>query len=292
MSRTSKLTKMREIMPEPSAEKRKRGRPRLNKAETSGGTVQALDRGMQILRTLARDRSVTLSNLALNVGMPPSSAHRILSTLQNHGFVEFDETSQEWAIGIGAFRVGSAYLIRTNLIEASRKAMHKLMEDTEETANLAIAEDGHIVFVSQVETHNPIRAFFRPGTRSQMQTSGIGKALLASMSRKEVERILQKTGLPKFTPNSLTSPEALFADLETSAARGWALDDEERYSGMRCVAAPIYNAFGEAIAGISVSGPTVRFTNEVILRTGPVVRNAAAEVTEMIGGIRPELQPR
>jgi IclR family transcriptional regulator, acetate operon repressor len=268
-------------------EKRKRGRPRTNRIGQGGGTVQALDRGLMILRALARGNGATLSDLALLVGMPPSTAYRLLATLQNHGFVEFDEITQEWAIGIGSFRIGSAYLVRTNMIEASRTVMHDLMQETGETANLGIAEDGHVIFVSQVETHNPIRAFFRPGTRSQMHASGIGKALLASMSRREVEKTLQKTGLPEFTANTLTSPEALFSDLDTSAGRGWSLDDEERYSGMRCVAAPIFNAYGEAVAGVSVSGPAVRFTDEVILNTGPMVRKAADSITEMIGGKTP-----
>jgi len=107
------------------------------------------------------------------------------------------------------------------------------------------------------------------------------------MDRRQVEKILQKTGLAEFTPNTITSARALFADLERSRARGWALDDEERYHGMRCVAAPIHDAYGETIAGISVSGPTVRFSHEVILATGPRVRKAADEVTDMIGGIAP-----
>ncbi len=274
-------------MNEQITEKRKRGRPRLARPESTTTKVQALDRGLQILNALARINSGTLSELALQVGMPPSSAHRILSTLQDHGFVEFDDTTQEWAIGIGAFRVGSAYLVRTNLIEAARKAMRKLMLDTGETANLGIEDNGYVVFVSQVETHNPIRAFFRPGTRGHMHASGIGKALLANMTRREVEAILQKTGMPEFTPNTLTSPRQLFTDLEICAKRGWSLDDEERYLGMRCVAAPIYNAFGETVAGISVSGPTVRFSGEIVQKTGPVVRDAAEAVTAMIGGKRP-----
>ncbi len=274
-------------MNEQITEKRKRGRPRLAKPESTAAKVQALDRGLQILGALARINSSTLSELALHVGMPPSSAHRILSTLHDHGFVEFDDTTQEWAIGIGAFRVGSAYLVRTNLIEAARKVMRKLMLDTGETANLGIEDNGYVVFVSQVETHNPIRAFFRPGTRGHMHASGIGKALLANMTRREVEAILQKTGMPEFTPNTLTSPKQLFADLEICAERGWSLDDEERYLGMRCVAAPIYNAFGETVAGISVSGPTVRFSGEIVQKTGPVVRDAAEAVTAMIGGKRP-----
>lgn len=272
---------------EQTTRKRRRGRPKSLFNDSQVGTIQALDRGLSLLRTLGKEGGTTLTDLALRVGMPPSSAHRVLATLQKHGFVAFDEPTQQWSIGLEAYRVGSAYLDRNSLVESARKMMRSLMEETGETANLAIADDGDVVFVNQIETHNPIRAYFHPGTRGHMHASGIGKALLADLSRRELEMILQKKGLPEFTSNTLSSPEALFSDLEETTRRGWSLDDEERYSGMRCVAATIYNEFGEAIAGISVSGPTVRFPDKVISEYGPKVKRAADEVTRMIGGTLP-----
>lgn len=271
-----------------ATQKRSRGRPRTLSADAQGATVQALDRGLMLMGALAREGAVTLTELSLRIGMPPSSAHRLLVTMQKHGIVEFDEATQTWAIGVEAFRIGSAFAHRTNLIDVAREVMRQLMEETGETANLAIADDGFVVFVSQIESHNPIRAFFGPGARSHMHASGIGKALLAELARRDVEQILQKNGLPDFTPKTLTSPNALFANLELTRARGWSFDDEEHYSGMRCVAAPIHNAYGEPIAGISVSGPTVRFPDHAVAEIGPKVRRAAAEITKLIGGKAPD----
>lgn len=265
-------------------QKRPRGRPKSLFREGPATTVQALDRGLSVLRDLARTGSATLSDLALRVGMPPSTAHRILATLQNHGFVAFDEASQEWSVGIESFRVGSAYLNRTNIVDAARPVMRRLMEEAGETANLAIADDGDVVYVGQIETQNPVRAFFHPGTRGHMHASGIGKALLAHLPRGEVEKILQKKGLPEFTGNTLTGPDALFAELRRIRERGWSLDDEERYPGMRCIAAAIHNAYGEAVAGISVSGPAVRFPDAAVQEIGPKVKRAAEAVTAIIGG--------
>jgi IclR family transcriptional regulator, acetate operon repressor len=275
-------------MSERSIRKRSRGRPRTAATESAGTTVQALDRSLALLGALARSEKLTLTELSLRMGMPPSSAHRLLMTLQKHGFVEFDEASQGWMIGIEAFRIGSAFAQRTNLVEAGREVMRALMEETGETANLAIPDGGDVVFISQVETQNPIRAFFPPGTRVPMHASGIGKALLASLTRREVEAILTRKGLREFTPKTLTSPDALIAELEAIRRRGWSLDDEEHNSGMRCVAAPIYNAYGEAAAGISVSGPAARLPDPVIAELGPKLRRAAAELTRTIGGKLPE----
>ncbi len=271
-------------MAQTGVQKRSRGRPRTASADAPAAAAQALDRGLQLLRLLARERRSTLTEIGLSAGMPPSTAHRLLTTMQRHGVTEFDETTQEWLVGIEAFRIGSSFLHRTNLVDAGRDVMRRLTEDTGETTNLAIADDGEVVFVSQVETHNPIRAFFRSGTRSFMHASGIGKALLAEMPRDEIEHLLQRKGLPEFTSKTRTTAAALFADLDAIRTRGWALDDEERYVGMRCVAAPIFNSFGEAAAGVSVSGPTVRFPDRIIAELGAKVRRAAAEVTEKIGG--------
>lgn len=269
--------------------KRPRGRPKSAFREPQG-VVQALDRGLVLLKDLSVRGGGTLSDLSLRLGMPASTAHRLLATLQRHGLVELQEDTQEWLIGIEALRVGSAYLNRTNLVEASRPVLHRLMEDTGETANLGIADKGDVVFVSQVETHKPIRAFFRPGTRGHMHCSGIGKALLSALGRDDVEKILRTKGLPAFTPKTLVDADALFADLEDIRTRGWSLDDEERYLGMRCVAAPIFNTFGEAVAGVSISGPTVRMPDIGIGELGPQVARAAAEITAAIGG-RPGSRP-
>lgn len=268
---------------EQTAPKRPRGRPRKHASETDAGTVQALDRGLQLLSLLSKEHRITLSTLAMQAGMAPSTAHRLLMTLQNQRFADFDEGTQEWMIGVEAFRVGSGFLKRVNLIEASRDIMQRLMSETGETANLAIADDGNVVFVSQVETTHPIRAFFRPGTRSAMHASGAGKALLAQLSETELEQLLQRKGLPEFTPRTLTRPADLIEDLALCRTRGWSFDDEERHAGMRCIAAPVFNAHGEAVAGISVSGPTVRFTDDTITLFSLAVCRAGAELSQAMG---------
>lgn len=264
--------------------KRNRGRPRSVSVHKEAGVVQALDRGLNLLSILARDGMANLTDLAMKTGMPPSTAHRLLSTMEAHGMVSFTEASQEWRVGINAFRIGNAFLDGTELMTAGRDVMRRLMEETGETANMAVAEAGDVVFVSQIETQQPIRAFFRPGTRSPMHVSGIGKALLAEMPRTEVEKVLQRKGLPERTEKTLRTPDALFEDLEKTRARGWSFDDEEATLGMRCVAAPIFNMYGEAFAGISVSGPTVRLTDRLVAEIAPMVRRAAADVTDAMGG--------
>jgi len=269
--------------------KKTRGRPRNAVSDKSGGTVQALNRGLSVLAALAKQDKATLTELAMTTGMPPSTAHRLLMTLQVHGFTDFDEATNMWMVGVEAFRTGSSFVRRTSVAEAARDVMHDLVEATGETANLAVADGAEVVFVYQVETSNPVRAFFGPGARAPMHSSGIGKALLAQRARKDVERLLQRSGLPELTANTHTTADALFTDLDAIHARSWSFDDEEGTLGMRCVAAPIFDAMGNAIAGVSVSGPSARLNDNAVGEFGPIVRRMADRITERIGGVRPKV---
>ena len=264
--------------------KRQRGRPRSFNAPADAASVQALDRGLKILAIVADGDALSLSEIAANSGIAASTAYRMLTTLASHGMVEFDQEGQLWSVGVETYRMGSAFLRRRKLVDRARSVMQELMEATGETANLGVAEDDCVVFVSQVETHQAIRAFFRPGTRSSFHASGIGKAILAHLSADRVNAIVRKAGLEAYTPKTLADPLSLSRDLKEIYARGWSVDDEERHPGMRCVAAAIFNEFGEPVAGISVSGPTVRVTPERAAAIGPLVREAAGEVTKAIGG--------
>ena len=265
-------------------EKRQRGRPRAFNGPSEASSVQSLDRALRILAVVADANGLSLSEIAAASEVPAPTAYRMLVTLENHGMVEFDKSDQLWSVGVGAFRTGSAFLRRRRLVDRTRAVMQDLMERSGETANLGVAEDGCVVFVSQVETHEAIRAFFRPGTRSPFHASGIGKAVLAHLTPERVTAIARREGLERYTETTKASIDELNADLETIRARGFAIDDEERYPGMRCVAAAIFNEYGEPLGGISVSGPTVRVTGARADELGALVADAAAEITRSIGG--------
>lgn len=266
---------------------RPRGRPKAFNDKTDQNTVQALDRALGLLATLAAAPGLTLSELADTSGQAVATVYRALVTLQGHGMVEIEEPGQVWHIGPGAFRVGSAFLRRTKVVERSRAPMEQLMRDSGETANLGVEVGDMVLFLSQVETHQAIRAFFPPGTMAPMHVSGIGKALLAWYPEEKTRGILARKGLERFTTLTHTSETALLRDLARARERGFAIDDQERAEGMRCVAAPIFNSHGEPVAGLSVSGPAFRMGLSDATRLGGLVRTAADKVTEATGGQKP-----
>lgn len=263
-------------------ERRQRGRPRAFHEKTEQNTIKSLDRALVVLAELAQMESASLSRLSKRLGESPATVYRVLSTLALHGMVESVDDAQTWHIGPKAFLIGSVFLRRTSLVERTRPILRRLMEETGETANLGIAKDDHVLFVSQVETHAPIRAFFPPGTLSPMHASGIGKVLLTQFDAAQFEQFAAK-GLEGFTPYTLSEPEALHADLAAIRQRGYSVDDQERNEGMRCIAAPIRNAYGEVVAGLSVSGPTSRVSPEKVEAFATHVMAAAAEVSAALG---------
>ncbi|NND21149.1 MAG: IclR family transcriptional regulator [Silicimonas sp.] len=274
---------MMDATPE-SQGRRGRGRPRDWHDKTAQNTIKSLDRAMQVFEHLSTTRGATLSEIAADLDQSPATIYRILVTLQGRGLVEFDPVEQVWQIGVQAFVIGARYLRRTSLVDRARPIMRELMEDTGETANLGIARGASVLFVSQVETNASIRAFFPPGTLSPLHASGIGKALLSQMEDNALKRFLARRNLERFTENTLCDPSALTADLQTSRARGYAVDDEEKNLGMRCIAAPVFDATGETVAGISVSGPTSRVSRDQTDTLGQSVLAAARSLSEALGG--------
>lgn len=262
---------------------RRLGRPKGTGKNASPTTVQSLDRALDVLDALARSNGLTLTDLGTELDQSLATLHRVLSTLEARQIVEVNPHTQAWHIGAMAFRLGSAFLRRSSVAERSRPAMHDLTQATGETSNLGIERNGEVMFVSQIETHETIRAFFPPGTMSPMHASGIGKALLSCFSEPQLDRFLRDRTLEQFTRNTGVSQPALREDLRQIRERGWAFDDEEKTYGMRCVAAPILDIYGEAIAGISVSGPTHRMHESQIGRIGKLVREAALTVSRGLG---------
>ncbi|MCF8485948.1 MAG: IclR family transcriptional regulator [Rhodobacteraceae bacterium] len=266
---------------------RPRGRPRAFNDKTDQNTVQALDRALALLAVMAAKPGMTLSELAAESGQAVASVFRALVTMQTHGIVECEEPGQIWHIGPGAFRVGSSFLRRTKVVERARQSMDSLMRETGETANLGVEVGDEVLFLSQVETHEAIRAFFPPGTKAPMHVSGIGKALLGWYPEDRVRGIIARRGMERFTTLTHTSESSLLRDLAHTRARGFAIDDQERAEGMRCVAAPIFNSHGEPVAGLSVSGPAFRMNLSDASHLGAIVRSAADRVTEATGGQQP-----
>ncbi len=274
-------------LPEPSSS-RQRGRPRDWHDKTEQNTIKSLDRAMSVLERLSEIGAATLSELADDTGQSAATVYRILVTLETRRLVEFDRDDQTWAVGAQTFVIGARYLRRTSLVERARPVLRALMEASGETANLGVERNGQVLFVAQTETQENIRAFFAPGTLSPMHSSGIGKAILAHLPTEERLRLIVRTKRERFTEHTLVDARDLEADLQATRARGYSIDGEEKNIGMTCIAAPVYDAFGAVAGGISISGPSSRVSAARIEGLAASVLDAAEQLTQAIGGVRPQ----
>lgn len=250
-----------------------------------GGQVQSLVRALSIVNALAEQGDgLNLTDLAQTLGLAPSTAHRLLTTLQQERFVRFDPTANLWQVGVQAFIAGNAFVRTRDVVALARPVMRRLMEDSGETVNIAVEDQGEAVYMGQVECRQMMRTIARPGGRVKLHSSGIGKAILASLPAGDVARVLQRHGLPRATERTLDTPQKVKADLEQARQRGWAIDDEEHSVGVRCVAAAVLDEGGSPLAGLSLSGPSARITDDKIAVLGRLVMRAAAEITAEVGG--------
>ena len=248
------------------------------------GSIQVLDRAIGIMEAVADVDGITLTSIAHQTGTTTSTAHRILTSLETNGFVTMDRERKLWFVGVRAFQVGNGFLRNRKVVDLARPIMRDLMSETGESVNLGVEDDGTIVYLAQIECHNPIRAFHRPGTRTPIHSSAMGKAIMATWPDADIRKLMEKVGMPGFTRKTLTNDRRFFADLEKTRERHWAFDDEEATVGMRCVAASIANEFEEVVGAVSISGPTTRLTYDRVGELGPRIKRAAGEITRAIGG--------
>lgn len=250
--------------------------------------VQSLVRALSLLnRIAAGDEGATLTELSQQVGLSPSTAHRLLTTLEQERYVQFDAERRLWSVGVQAFTSGQAFLRSRSLVGAARPHMRALMEDSEETVNLAVEDGGEAIYLTQVECRQMMRAFARPGGRVPLHCSGVGKALLSAMPDPALSRVLHRHGLPRVTARTRATAGALREDLAGCRTRGYAIDDEEHAIGLRCVAAVIFNENADPVAAVSLSGPMARIPDERIPLLGQLVRARADAITAQLGGALP-----
>ncbi|WP_113627944.1 glyoxylate bypass operon transcriptional repressor IclR [Pectobacterium peruviense] len=273
--------------PEP-AKRGKKPRASAGTVAQPTGQVQSLTRGLTLLEYIAKaNGSVALTDLAQQAGLPNSTTHRLLTTMQQQGFVRQVGDLGLWTIASHAFIVGSSFLQSRNLLAIVHPILRKLMEDSGETVNLAVLDqtDSQAIIIDQVQCTALMRMSAPIGGKLPMHASGAGKAFLAHLPDAQVAQLLHKKGLHGYTPHTFSSPQALKENLLLIRKQGYSFDDEEHALGLRCIAACILDEHHEAFAAISISGPVSRITDDRVTELGALVIKAAKQVMQEYSGL-------
>ncbi|MFB6077891.1 MAG: IclR family transcriptional regulator [Halarchaeum sp.] len=227
-----------------------------------GRQLKSVRRAFEIVEHLRASGPATLSDVAASLDVPMSTAHIHLSTLVETGYLV--KVDGEYRCSLRFLETGGDLRDEMPLFEVAKAEVDDLQEQLGEIANLGTRESGYLVKLYKAEDETSIDDNAPIGHHFYLHTTAMGKAMLAQLPGDEVDAILDRRGLPQMTEGAIADREALTADLEAARERGYAVNDEEHFGGVRAVAVPIMSDSGEAIGSISLSGPVSRMDDERI----------------------------
>lgn len=234
---------------------------------------------VRIIEELKKREGAGVSELVDTIGLPKSSIHNYLATLEEEGYIVKKET--KYHVGLRFLEIGSFARQRWAIYEEAKPEVRSLANETGELANLLVEEYGKGVYICRERGDQAVKVDSYTGQRVHLHNTALGKAILAHTAEERVDQIIDHHGLPKTTQNTIDNHETLSEELTTIRERGVAFDDEERLTGLRCVAAPILNREGVAEGAISVAGPSNRFRGEFYEEELPNLLKNAANVIEL-----------
>jgi IclR family acetate operon transcriptional repressor len=246
------------------------------------GRVQSLVRAFGLLDELAKNDSMTLSELARTVSLPRSTTHRLLTTMEALRYVAFDRATNRWSSGVQAFTVGAVFAQTRDLGKLGRSIMRSLMSQVQHSVNIAVPEGQGICYVGQVAGNGFHRTAARPGAVLPLHTTASGKVMMAHWTRQEFDRYVGQTSLQGRTAHSIVDADRLRRELTTIHERGYALDDEEHERGLRCVAAMVHDRYGQPRGALSISDCASRLGRARLDDLGPTLVLAAQQMSSEI----------
>jgi len=250
--------------------------------------VQTIERTSLILDILGQSpQGISIRDLSEKIDLPKGTAHRLISSLAYFGYARQDAKTRNYFLGFKLVELGNLLLSQLDLRKEAEPFLRDLAERTKETVHMVFLDRGEIVYIDKVELdHNPggLRMASRVGLRNPAHSSAVGKVLLSHLPEEELNLLIKEKGLPKRTENTITDSIQLKEHLKLVRTQGYAIDDEENERGIRCVAAPIFNETGKAVAAISISGPAFRVTKKVVQETlKKEVMETALKISERLG---------
>lgn len=247
-------------------------------ARGSGGVARVF----RLLDEIVSHGPLRFAELEDRLNLPKASLHRALHDLQLERLIQFDERSQIYSAGFRVLELANLVWARSDIRTLARDQLVQLCVTSNETVQLAMLADTHAVYIDSVESSNNVRMSMNIGSKAPVYCSGTGKVLLAWCSIEEQKAIMERTSFAEFTPNTITRPALLLAELKKIRKLGYAEDNEEHFTGIRCIAAPIVNQADQCVGAISIAAPTFRIQADVFDQWRQCLVDSAAIVSERL----------
>ena len=252
-------------------------------AVDSGFSTPAVDRALEILERLGETSGgLTLSELSAALGFPKNAVFRIANTLRARGYLARDERTHKFLLTEKLLRISQPRVEKKGLIELSLEAMRGLRDATRETVQIGSRFGHEGVILEQVEGLHPLRISVDAGLRFPLYNNAPGKLLLAFMPAREREAMIRRLALVRCTPRTITDRRELGRECDRIRELGYSVDFAEADEGIHCVAAPIFDPHGAAIATVWVSAPSRRLAKALFPETGRQVARAGAIISQRI----------
>ena len=254
--------------------------------------AQTVDKALLVLDAVAdSDEPVSLTTLVAETRLEKTTTHRLARSLADGGLLRFDPESRNYTLGWRLIELGALASQRNQALSVADPYLNKLRDETGETIHLGAYDNGEIVYLAQKSSSAAVVVRARIGQRRPLHSTAMGKALLAFGPDNWLMSLLAQPKLEAFTENTIRDKEELQAHLHRIQRSGFAIDDEEMTQGIRCVAAPIMDYKGLAVAAISATGPAFRVSRGELDRLTVAVSEAARAISSELGYSTKPLQP-
>jgi DNA-binding IclR family transcriptional regulator len=262
---------------------------RLQKREYN---ITSLQRGLRMLQLLGQSgRGLPGSEIAKLSGLPVSTVHRFLVNLEAGEFLTRDDLNN-YHLGVACVSLGQAAREHLDIRKVSQVHLEQLNHSTRETVHLTVRHNLSAVYIEKLDSPEPLRIYSRIGASVPLYCTAVGKVILAYLSPKEQEKIVNQLDLRRFTRNTVGSIQELQAQLARVRKDGFAYDMEEHELHIRCIAAPIWDHTGAVNASLSVTGPAVRMSMVRLREIASLVRETGLRISRELGFSKTIAQPR
>lgn len=254
--------------------------------------IQTVSNALSLLEAFAGDEELGVTELSLRLGLHKNNVFRLLATLQQAGYVEQCTRTDRYRLGTRCLELGQAFARNRSLVRKARPLLEELVRDTGESAHLGALRDLEVVHLEGEVADRLLHTSLRVGRRLPPHCTALGKVLLAFAPKGVIDaferQALSAGRLEARTPSAISDPGRLRDHLAEVAARGYATDQEECEVGLCCAAAPVFDAAGRVVAGVSVSGPSLRLDSDILVRkVVPLVVGVADRLSHALGFQRP-----
>ncbi len=253
-------------------------------AEEIKNPIQSAERIFLIMETLAANGPMGLMELSNCLNLHKSTVHRFLTSLICMGYARQDEDTQKYMLSYKIVGLSGQLLDKIDILPIAHQYMKQLAELSQETVHLVQRDGNDIIYIDKVESKvSSIRMVSQIGMIHPMYCSGVGKAILSTLSLEEVTKIWNESVIEKKTENTIVTLDGLLDVLDKVRENGYAMDDEENEMGVRCIAACIYDYRGKAKYAFSVSAPVSRMSDERIKELSTYVLKVKSELSNALG---------